>query len=261
MLWSLSTSTSMLSLLVYLAVTSTASPSLVHRPHGIRSLSDYSCLFTALDHYGQSCQRNECCHEEFEKLWHPLSMRKFVNKRTGSLTALRYGEHDESQHYSSNDENTDFTILSLDFISPVVCAVKVQVSVGETRYTNVISLLKTATSTTTTADQTPQEQPSSVWKIVQELSSSMDMSNVPSGCLLPPHSHSDIDTVSSNRQFGPPEEEEVSDTPSKHSFTHPPPLLHTTTSSSTPYRTWSRPLLKISVKRPQHILHPIICRT
>ena len=245
---------SMHSLLVYLTVFSASafasSLSLVRRPHGIQSLSDYSCLFTALDHYGQSCQRNGGCHEDFETLWHQLSKRTFVNQRTGTLTALRYGEHDESMLFSSNDENMDFTILSLDFISPAVCAAKVQVSVGMTRYTNMIGLLKTAT-TTASSDQLPPQEQSYAWKIVHELSSSMDMTNIPSGCLLPPLT--DTDAINSNCRFGPPEDDEVSDIPLN---THSHPLSHTPIPFATTRSSWEG-----SVKRLQLTFKAIICQT
>ena len=238
----------LISLLVNLAVIS-AGP-LVHRPHGIRSLSDSTSLFQAIDLYGLSCQRNEGGNEEFATLWHPLSMRKFINQHTGTLTALKYGEHDESQHYTSNDENTDFTRLSLDFISPAVCAVKCQISVGTIRYTNMISLLKTA------SDQ-PSEEQSSAWKIVQELSSSMVLSDTPSGCLLPPLSNPG--DVNSNRRFGPQDVEEVNDMPQKQthspfpSRTRPPTPLNSHTTTVFTYLPSHTPTPYIRPLLPTHL--------
>jgi hypothetical protein len=104
-----------------------------------------------------------------------MHSRRYVD-RSGALKSIQFGTtslSDGDHHFFSSTANvqtTDFNILSLDFMSPVVCAVKVHASVGNIRYTYILSMLRG----------------SSKWQIVQELSSTMDITTVPSGCLLTP---------------------------------------------------------------------------
>ena len=142
--------------------------------HGVRRLfPDLNSLHTTLDTYASNCHSNQGGSDDFASLWHPLSMRRYVD-HAGTLKNIQFGKSPagDDTHFSgaATVSSSDFSLLSLDFMSPVVCAVKVQVSVGSMRYTNVLSLLRGP----------------STWQIVQELSSTMDLATVPSGCMLTP---------------------------------------------------------------------------
>ena len=136
------------------------------RPHGTPSADHFKTLFTALEHYAQTF------HEDctISTLWHPRAARKYVDTQSEELVVVAPGlDH-------GLGPARDLAVLSVDFLSPSVCAAKVQLFTDSPlprRITVLLSLLREE----------------GTWIIVQEVSTADDVETMlssPPGCLIQP---------------------------------------------------------------------------
>jgi hypothetical protein len=143
------------------------------RPHGATSVEQLTSLWTALDRYAQTFHEGRT---PGGPLWHPLAARKYVDPQTDELVVVSDNTGDRR---GPCGPARDLAVLSVDFLSPMVCAAKVQLftDAPPRRVTALLSLLRACDE---------GSQPSS-WTIVQEVSTTDDLSSSsPPGCLIPP---------------------------------------------------------------------------